>query len=56
MWKSKYANASDEIKRKRNAEKINMDKYQFYLSARIQCLSLLDKTSHRVHPLGASFD
>ena len=37
MWKSKYANASDGIKRKRNAEKINMDKYWFYLSARVQC-------------------
>jgi len=37
MWKSKYANASDGIKRKRNAEKINMDKYCFYLPARIQC-------------------
>ena len=37
MWKSKYANASDGIKRKRNAEKTNMDKYQFYLPAWIQC-------------------
>ena len=37
MSKSKYANVSDGIKRKRNAEKINMDKYRFYLPARIQC-------------------
>jgi len=37
MWKSKYAHASDGIKRKRNAKKINMDKYRFYLPPRIQC-------------------
>jgi len=41
MWKSKYANASDGIKRKRNAEKINMDKYRFYLPPRIQCFKSL---------------
>ena len=37
MWKSKYANASDGIKWKRNGENLNMDKYRFYLPARIQC-------------------
>ena len=43
MWKSKYANASDGIKRKRNAEKINRDKYQFYLLTRIQCFKFSEQ-------------
>jgi len=33
-----------------------MDNYRFYLSARVQDLNLLNKTSHRVHSSGASFD
>jgi len=34
MWKSKYANASDGIKRKRTAQMINMDKYRFLPSGK----------------------
>jgi len=51
IWKSKYANASDGTKRKRNAEKINMDKYRFYLPARIQCF----KSSGQDFSLCSSF-